>query len=81
MMFKRNQRLREKGALDIPLTCLAESFKFELVDGIYDIQFNAEMFKEFPKVKYLSDGIQVNCYRIPHRNMRQVEYFPHKMVW
>ena len=81
MMFKRNLRLREKGALDLPLSCVSETFEFELVDGIYDIQFNEETFKSFPKVKCLNEGELVACIRIPHRSMRQVEYYPHKMIW
>ncbi len=81
MMFKRNQRLRTKGALDVPISCLSESFEFDLVDGIYDIQYNEEVFKSFAKVKCLHEGILVSGYTIPHRSMRQVEYRPHKMIW
>ena len=81
MQFTRNQRMREKGALDVPMSCVAESFKFDLIDCVCDVQYDAALFATFERVRCMLDGRLVDGYAIPHRVMRQVEYRPYQMVW
>ena len=81
MEFTRNQRMREKGALDVPLSCVAESFKFDLIDCVCDVQYNAELFATFERVRCMEGGRLVDGVAIPPRVMRQVEYRPFTMVW
>ena len=80
--FTRRQCLREGGALLIPLSMYGnESFTFDLIDGIYILHFDAEVFGRFERSKMLWNGSLVECYKPRHYDVTQVLYRPHQLVW
>ena len=80
--FTRRQRCREGGALLIPVSmCGAEMFTFDLIDGIFNLKFNAEVFAGFEKTKMMWNGSLVECVKPRHTDVVQVLYRPHQLVW
>ncbi len=81
MIFKRNQRMREEFATDIPLNIEDDIITFDFIDGIYEINYSKELFDTFPRVKLMHEGCLVKGLTIPFRSLKQIEYRPHKLIW
>ncbi len=80
--FTRRQCLREGGALLIPVSmCDAEMFTFDLIDGIFTLQYDAVVFAGFERSKMLCNGNLVECFKPRHYDVTQVLYRPHQLVW
>ena len=81
MQITRNQRMREVGACDVPLTFEDDVFVFDFFDCVCEIKYSKELFETFPRVKLMHEGCLVKGYTIPFRLLKQTLYRPHVMVW
>ena len=80
--FTRRQRCREGSALLIPVSMYGNSsYEFDLIDGIFTLDFNAEIFASFEKSKMLWEGSVVECYKPRHYDVVQVLCRPSELVW
>ena len=81
MMFTRDMRSREYGALFVPVNIEAETYTFDLQDCICEINFNKELFDTFPQVRITFEGSVQWAYDVPQRRTRQTKFKPYQMEW
>ncbi len=81
MMFTRDMRSREYGALFVPVGIEAELFTFDLQDCICEIVYDKELFDTFPQVRITYDGTVQWAWDIPHRRTKQIKFKPYFMQW
>jgi hypothetical protein len=79
--FTRELRIRECGALHIPCTIEAEVFKFDLLDCDCEIQYDAELFSTFSKVRAMYDDVLGDSWVVPMRRVKETLYKPYKMIF
>ena len=79
--FTRQLRLRECGALHVPVAIEAELYIFDLLDCVCEINYDKELFNTFDQVRILHEGVLSNSYCILITKVKQNEYRPYKMVW
>ena len=80
--FERRQRCREGSALLIPVTLGGNSsYEFDLIDGIFTLQYDEHIFASFEKSKMLWNGDVVECYKPRHYDVVQVLCRPSELVW
>ena len=80
--FERRQRCREGSALLIPVSMYGNSsYEFDLIDGIFILDFNAEIFAGFERTKMLWEGSVVDAYKPRHYDVVQVLCRPSELVW
>ena len=81
MIFTRDMRSREYGALFVPVGIESDIFTFDLQDCICEINFNKELFDTFPQVRTNFEGTIVHAYDTPHRRTKQIKFKPYFMQW
>ena len=79
--FTRQLRLRECGALHIPVAIEADIYIFDLLDCVCEIKYDKELFETFDQVRVLHEGVISNAYCIPITKVKQTEYRGYVMVW
>ena len=80
--FTRSQLVREGTALLIPVSMAGnDGFEFDLIDGIYTLEYDKDVFAAFEKTKMKWEGKLVDCFRPRHYDVKQVLFRPHNMIW
>ena len=79
--FTRELRIRECGALHVPVAIEAKTYKFDLLDCDCEIKYDAELFSTFPRVRALHDGVLGDAWVIPMLRVKQTVYKPYKMIF
>ncbi len=80
-VFKRNLRMREHGALCIPVTVSADVFRFDLQDIVCDITYDEQLFSTFERARHIHNGASVIHWIVPRNAVKQVEYMPMVLKW
>ena len=79
--FTRQLRLRECGALHIPVAIEAELYIFDLLDCVCEIKYDKELFETFDRVRILHEGVLCNAYCIPISRVTQTSYKSYILTW
>ena len=80
--FTRSLLVREGGALLVPVSMAGNSlYEFDLLDGIYTLEYDKDVFAAFERTKMQWDGKNVECYKPRYYDVKQVLYRPHEMRW
>ena len=75
--FTRALRIRECGALHIPVANEAEMFKFDLLDCDCEIIFDAELFSTFNIVRTMEGDAWV----VPMKCVTQTKFKAYILTW
>ena len=80
--FTRSLLVREGGALLVPVSMAGNKiFTFDLIDGIYTLEYDKDVFDTFERTKMRWDDKLVDCFKPRHYHVKQVLYRPHEMRW
>ncbi len=80
--FTRPYLVREGCALLVPVSMAGNKiYTFDLIDGIYTLEYDKDVFAAFERTKMQLDGKLVDCYKPRHFHVKQVLYRPHEMRW
>ena len=80
--FTRSLLVREGGALSIPVSMAGnKTYTFDLIDGIYTLEYDKDVFAAFERTKMQWDGKLVDCFKPRYYDVKQVLYRPHEMRW
>ena len=80
--FTRQCLVREGCALLVPVSMAGnKTFTFDLIDGIYTLEYDKDVFAAFERTKMNWDGKNVECFKPRYYDVKQVLYRPHEMHW
>ena len=79
--FTRALRIRECGALHVPVMIEAELYKFDLLDCDCEILFDPVLFSSFSKVRAMHDGVLGDAWVIPMWRVKQTKFKAYQMIW
>ena len=80
-VFTRPLRMRENGALCIPVTVSADVYRFDLQDIVCDITYDEALFATFARAKRIHNGESIIHWIVPKDAVKQVEYKPMLLKW